>query len=258
MVSTYAVAGTVKTPAGGARQASVLIELVTDPGRAVQLPGYVDANDEEILGTLTVTADPTTGDWTAGLYANADVRPSNTYYRATYIVDGIAHQPITFQVAAAGWVGDMLVATPAAVSDVTPSGRQIAFTRVTSTASITSTATADLANASITVPVGTRPIVLEYSCGFMSSTVADTGLSLYWFDVTAGVTLVTSAVTFPVAGYAPGPVSFRCVLDPQPAPGNRNYKIRVARVGSSGTISIYGDTILGIYPHQQFLRAVEG
>lgn len=255
MVTPYTVTGKVTTPAGGARVATVLIDLIVDPGQGIQGLGFIDANDQEVVASVSRTADPDTGAWTASLYANADIRPANTYYRARYIVDGIEHPSVYFTVTGNGWVGDTLTQPPGNLVDAASSGRQIAYNRVATALSTSSTTIADMAGLALTVPIGTRPVVVEFFASYMTRSTASSSVVLALQDVTAGAEYVRTVAG---NGGAGKPVTAHLVapIDPLPAAGLRTYQMRWNLGEAGGSADVYGNGFFGA-PTQMWMRAVE-
>ena len=255
MTSLVTMQGVAKTPAGGARLATVLIDLIVDPGQTDAL-GYLDANDTELVATAAVTANPDTGVWSCQLYPSAEIRPAGSYYRATYIVDGITLPPIYFLVpAGGGWIGDNLTLPPGNLPDASSSGRQIAYTKVAASLSTSSTSVADLAGAAMTVPVGSRPIYLEFHASYCTRSTASSSVVFVLRDTTAGADVCTWPVGNGGAG-KPVPVNLRTPLDPLPAPGLRNYQMRWNLGEAGGSADLYGNGFFSA-PTVCFLRAIE-
>lgn len=257
MVATrVAMTGQATTPAASVGVTSVQIELIVDPGQAIPGLGYVDANDDELVGSVGVTVDQTTGTWTALLYANADIRPAGSYYRARYVVDGIQHPDVFFQaVAGGGWIGDHLVQPPANIPDASSSGRLIAYTEIAANLAVSSTTPADLTGAAITVPVGTRPITVEFYAGNVVSSAADKSCAFYLYDDVP--TLLQGGWVGLGQTYALGEMfELKHMLNPLPTPGLRTYKIQAALGEAGGTRTVNGLSN-GFIPTRCFMRALE-
>lgn len=112
-MASRTVNGHIDLPGGNTpSSATVRIELVaSDKGEA---PGYTST--KTILGVYEPTV--TDGVWSADLDVNADLTPSNTYYRITTKVPGFQPVVETIEVpagASALNVPDVLVATPTAL-----------------------------------------------------------------------------------------------------------------------------------------------
>ena len=256
MVATVAVSGKVQTPAGGARLATILIELITAPGEGVPSLGYLDANDTEVTAAAAVTANPDTGVWTANLYPTSYYRPAGSYYRATYIVDGIEHPPVYFVVPpGGGWIGDNLVLPPGNLPDSSSSGRQIAYNRLATSFSTSSATVADMAGAALTVPIGTRPTFVEFYASYCTRSQASSSIVFVLKDMTAGVDVCTLVAGNGGAG-KPVPVDLRYPVDPLPAPGLRTYQMRWNLGEAGGSADLFGNGLFGA-PTTCYLRAVE-
>lgn len=235
MATPVTMQGVALTPAGGARGATVLIDLVIDPGQAINAVGFIDSDDYEVIGQVAITANEDTGVWSTLLYANADIRPAGTYYRARYIVDGIEHPALYFNaVPGGGWIGDHLIIQPGNIPDGAPSGRQIAYQKVTTAPATSSDSLADATGLALSVPVAARPVTVEFYAPYVTSSVADSQLIVTIYDVTGSAEIARTVTTGSVAGGAMAPVHLLAPLDPLPATGVRDYKVQFARGGAAG------------------------
>lgn len=257
MATTVTVTGKVQTPAGGARLATVLIELIVAPGEGVQSLGYLDANDTEVTAAAAVTANPDSGVWTAQLYPTAEYRPAGSYYRARYIVDGIEHPPVYFTVGpGGGWIGDSLIQQPGNLPDSASSGRQIAYNRLATSFSTSSTTVADMAGAALTVPIGTRPTYIEFYASYCTRSQASSSIVFTLRDTTGAVDVEALVCGNGGAGKPVGGVDLRHPIDPLPAPGLRTYQMRWNLGEAGGTADLFGNGFFGA-PTTCYLRAVE-
>lgn len=259
-MTTSRIFGTLTAPGGPFKAGTVIIETITAPGSPLGSVAFVPGSDSEIVGRKAVTANRTTGAWQVDLIPNAEIAPSTSYYRATYVIDGKEQTPFYFDVPVGGGpyhVYDRLIVTPAQITGAGTSGRQVGYTRVASNLTTSSTSLADMTGASLAVPIGVRPIAIKFVASYITSDTADKTLVLSWYDMTAAAE-IGRAVLFgrTVNGPMGGLLPFELVIDPLPAAGIRTYKIQWAMGEAGGTRNVWGNGFLGA-PTYAYLEAVE-
>lgn len=233
------VLGLAQKPAGTFGVTTVKIDLITDPGQPIPALGFLPANPAELVGQVSVTASDTTGVWATGLYANADIDPAGSFYRAVYVTDGIEHPPVYFTVPpGGGWVHSNPYNPPGTIPDNAPSGKLLAYAELLTNITTSTTTPAVLTGAVITVPVGTRPFVLEFHAPVVLSSVADKSANFYFYDVSGPTYLATCVVGIPTT--AGNSVTFRRVFATVPTPGNHDYEVQWGMGESGGTRTVEG------------------
>jgi hypothetical protein len=231
------VLGLATTPAGAFGITTVKIDLITDPGQPVPALGFLPTNLAEVVGSVAVTASESTGVWGVTLYANADIEPAGSFYRATYVVDGIEHPPIYFTVGAGGgWVHENPYQPAATIPDGGTSGKLLAYTEILANVTTSTTALADLTGAAITVPVGVRPFMLEFHAPSVVTSVADKSLNLHLYAVSGPTYIASCLVGIPLT--VGQPVTFRKLFATLPPAGLTDYKLQWAMGESGGTRTI--------------------
>jgi hypothetical protein len=113
---------------------------------------------------------------------------------------------------------------------------ELEHAEITSNFSTTSTTLVDVTGLTVTVDVGTRPVIIWFSCGYANTTAAVSGYEISILEDGVGIGNAKAVGNAIAEGYAVTRMIRRA-----PAAGSHTYKIQ-ARTVAAGTLSIAADT----------------